>query len=124
MDVVPTTNEWADQAMISFYAETDLSQLNPKPHIPKQHVPAVPDDVLPQGFSSKLSSSSRKHQHHAEIRMFSSLDLMGPPGPALQDFSRLALILCLFHSQSDSWFKSSNVLGNQFPIESYRNLVD
>ncbi|KAI7934583.1 hypothetical protein MJO28_016900 [Puccinia striiformis f. sp. tritici] len=28
---------------------------------------------------------------------------------ALQDFSRLALILCLFHSQSDSWFKSSNV---------------
>ncbi|POV94804.1 hypothetical protein PSTT_16650 [Puccinia striiformis] len=70
---------------------------------------SVPDDVLPQGFSSKLSSSSRNINIMLKFECFRLLILWALLATALQDFSRLALILCLFHSQSDSWFKSSNV---------------
>ncbi|KNE99562.1 hypothetical protein PSTG_07276 [Puccinia striiformis f. sp. tritici PST-78] len=44
-----------------------------------------------------------------KFKCFRLLILWALLATALQDFSRLALILCLFHSQSDSWFKSSNV---------------
>ncbi|KAI9611758.1 hypothetical protein KEM48_004422 [Puccinia striiformis f. sp. tritici PST-130] len=69
----------------------------------------VPDNVLPQGFSQNYRAPRVNINIMLKFKCFCLLILWALLATALQDFSRLALILCLFHSQSDSWFKSSNV---------------